>query len=56
MRCPAHLILVTKCRRGVPGAEEPEFTGDDDHAHLLARYPPTVAISALVNSLKGVSP
>ena len=29
--------------------------GEDDHVHLLVEYPPTVAISALVNSLKGVS-
>jgi putative transposase len=26
-----------------------------DHAHLLVAYPPKVSISALVNSLKGVS-
>ena len=30
-------------------------TAEDDHAHLLAEYPPKVAVSALVNSLKGVS-
>lgn len=29
--------------------------GEDDHVHLLIEYPPKVAISALVNSLKGVS-
>jgi putative transposase len=29
--------------------------GEDDHVHLLVEYPPKVAISALVNSLKGVS-
>ena len=32
-----------------------EFNGEDDHVHLLASYPPKVAVSALVNSLKGVS-
>jgi len=32
-----------------------EFNGEDDHVHLLVRYPPKVAISKLVNSLKGVS-
>ena len=32
-----------------------EFNGEDDHAHLLVEYPPKVAVSALVNSLKGVS-
>ena len=37
------------------GAELREFTGEDDHVHLLAGYPPKVAVSALVNSLKGVS-
>jgi len=29
--------------------------GETDHVHLLINYPPTVAISNLVNSLKGVS-
>ena len=29
--------------------------GEDDHVHLLVVYPPKVAISNLVNSLKGVS-
>jgi putative transposase len=28
---------------------------EDDHAHLLIAYPPKVALSVLVNSLKGVS-
>ena len=32
-----------------------EFDGEDDHVHLLVTYPPKVAISNLVNSLKGVS-
>ena len=32
-----------------------EFDGEDDHVHLLVNYPPKVAVSALVNSLKGVS-
>jgi putative transposase len=36
-------------------AERVEFDGEDDHAHLLVNYPPKVAVSALVNSLKGVS-
>jgi putative transposase len=31
-----------------------EFTGEGDHVHLLVAYPPKVAVSALVNSLKGV--
>ena len=32
-----------------------EFDGEDDHVHLLVNYPPKVAISSLVNSLKGAS-
>ncbi|MFC7640066.1 IS200/IS605 family transposase [Streptosporangium lutulentum] len=36
-------------------AELRAFNGEDDHVHLLVHYPPKVAISKLVNSLKGVS-
>ena len=32
-----------------------EFDGEGDHVHLLVQYPPKVAVSKLVNSLKGVS-
>ena len=32
-----------------------EMDGEDDHVHLLVEYPPKLAVSALVNSLKGVS-
>lgn len=32
-----------------------EFNGETDHVHLLVSFPPTVEISRLVNSLKGVS-
>lgn len=32
-----------------------EFNGESDHVHLLIIYPPKVAVSSLVNSLKGVS-
>ena len=32
-----------------------ECDGEDDHVHLLINYPPKVALSKLVNSLKGVS-
>ncbi len=31
------------------------MNGEDDHVHLLVNYPPKIAISKLVNSLKGVS-
>lgn len=37
------------------GADLKEFNGEADHVHLLVHYPPKVAVSALVNSLKGVS-
>ena len=36
-------------------AELIEFDGKGDHVHLLINYPPKVAISKLVNALKGVS-
>ena len=32
-----------------------EVDGEDDHVHLLVEYPPKLAVSALVNSLKGGS-
>jgi putative transposase len=32
-----------------------ELDGEDDHVHLLVNYPPKISVSALVNSLKGVS-
>lgn len=37
------------------GAVLKECDGEDDHVHLLVEYPPTLQISRLVNSLKGVS-
>ena len=36
-------------------AELVEFDGEDDHVYLLVNHPPKVAVSSLVNSLKGVS-
>ncbi|WP_342120054.1 IS200/IS605 family transposase [Pseudoduganella sp. OTU4001] len=36
-------------------AELIEFDGEDDHVHLLVNYTPKVAVSRLVNSLKGAS-
>lgn len=36
-------------------AELAEFDGEYDHVHLLINYPPKIAISKLVNSLKGAS-
>ena len=32
-----------------------EYNGEAEHVHLLLTYPPTVQLSRLVNSLKGVS-
>jgi len=32
-----------------------EFNGEGEHVHLLVSFPPKVAVSKLVNSLKGVS-
>ena len=36
-------------------AELREFNGDTDHVHLLVHYLPSLALSVLVNRLKGVS-
>lgn len=46
-------IFAAVCRDF--SAELVEFDGEEDHVHLLVNYPPKVAISNLVNSLKGVS-
>lgn len=32
-----------------------EFNGETNHVHLLVQFPPKVAVSNLVNSLKGVT-
>ena len=32
-----------------------ECNGEDDHVHLLVNYPPKLAISKLVNALKGAT-
>ena len=37
------------------GCELVEFNGEADHVHLLIEYPPRLALSKIVNSLKGVS-
>jgi putative transposase len=46
-------VMADVCRDF--GAELREFNGETDHVHLLVHYPPSVALSKLVNSLKGVS-
>ena len=48
-------IVFLRCVCNNFEAELVEFDGEDDHVHLLINYPPKVAISTLVNSLKGVS-
>lgn len=35
------------------GADLVEFNGEADHVHLLVSYPPTLAVSTLVQRLKG---
>ncbi|MEO3863589.1 IS200/IS605 family transposase [Acrocarpospora sp. B8E8] len=50
-RCEA--IMIEVCDNF--DARLVEFNGEDDHVHLLVHYPPKVALSVLVNSLKGVS-
>lgn len=37
------------------GAEITAIEADGDHVHLLIAYPPQLALSRLVNSMKGVS-
>ena len=37
------------------GCDLAEFNGEANHVHLLVNFPPKVALSRLVNSLKGVS-
>ena len=65
-RLHAHLVLTTKYRRGAIttqrvrdcadfGATLDAFEADGDHVHLLIAWPPQVALSRLVGSLKGVS-
>jgi putative transposase len=54
----AHLIKLEQVMRDVCSdfeVELVEFNGEDNHVHLLVNFPPKVAISHLVNSLKGVS-
>ncbi len=48
-----HAIFANVCADF--GAQLIEMDGEDDHVHLLVEYPPKVAVSSLVNSLKGVS-
>lgn len=54
----AHLARLKEIFREVCTSFEcelVEFNGETDHVHLLVTFPPKVAVSHLVNSLKGVS-
>ena len=54
----AHLKRMEEIMRAVCAdfeCELVEFNGDNNHVHLLVNFPPKVALSKLVNSLKGVS-
>ena len=56
----AHLVFVAKSRHPVftdahLSRLEDIFQAVAEHVHLLVTYPPTVQLSRLVNSLKGVS-
>jgi putative transposase len=54
----AHLDRMEQIMREVSadfGTELAEFNGETSHVHLLVGLPPKVALSRLVNSLKGVS-
>ncbi len=46
-------VLREVCRK--MDAKLIKFNGEHDHVHLLLEYPPKLALSVLVNSLKGVS-
>lgn len=54
-------VMLTDCEQVMRdvcadfGAQLREFNGEPNHVHLLVHYPPTVTLSRLVNSLKGVS-
>ncbi|MGS2589611.1 IS200/IS605 family transposase [Streptomyces hebeiensis] len=54
----AHLTRMEEIMRAVCAdfeCELVEFNGANSHVHLLVNFPPKVALSKLVNSLKGVS-
>ncbi|WP_433500799.1 IS200/IS605 family transposase [Sphaerimonospora sp. CA-214678] len=54
----AHLERMEQIMRDICADFETkpaEFNGEAGHVHLLVNFPPKVALSRLVNSLKGVS-
>ena len=59
MFAAAHLDRMEKIMRDVCRdfeCELAEFNAEANHVHLLVRFPPKVALSRLVNSLKGYRP
>jgi len=53
-----HLTRLEEIMRAVCGDFETdlvEFNGEANHVHLLVNFPPKVALSKLINSMKGVS-
>ncbi|MGW7482177.1 IS200/IS605 family transposase [Nonomuraea muscovyensis] len=53
-----HLTRLEEIMRAVSAYFETglaEFNGENNHVHLLVNFPPKIALSKLVNSLKGVS-
>jgi putative transposase len=53
-----HLSRMEQIMRDVCAdfeAELVEFNGENSHVHLHVNYPPKIAVTRLVNSLKGVS-
>lgn len=53
-----HLVRLEAIMREVCAdfeTELAEFNGEGSHVHLLVNFPPKIALSKLVNSLKGVS-
>jgi putative transposase len=53
-----HLRRMQEIMRAVCAdfdTELAQFNGETNHVHLLVNHPPKVALSKLVNSLKGVS-
>jgi len=54
-RCVLSLISGVVAAAAAAAAELVQMDGEDHHVHLLVKYPPKLAVSHLVNSLKGVS-
>jgi putative transposase len=54
-RHPARMQEIMRAKRADVDTEPVEFNGENNHLHLLVHFPPTVALSKLVNSLKDVS-